>query len=105
MLAEALFKHWEDRTGGGTRCEMDFATSSLINHHLMESTNLDPSLAVEKKAVARMVVENLYVMRTTPEEDDNMDVIKTRHERDRRRLAQLNLRSAGKVSALYRAKK
>ncbi|GAQ93171.1 hypothetical protein KFL_013390010, partial [Klebsormidium nitens] len=83
----------KERTGGGTKCEIDLPTASLINHHLRESTRLDPSLADERKAAARMVAENLYVLPSTSDENANKDVIRTRLERDRRRLAQLKLPS------------
>lgn len=104
MLAEAVFKNWEHLTGRGTKCQMDFPTSSLINNHLLEATRLDPSLAEEKKAVARMVVENLYIMGSTEDEDRNREEIQTRLERDRRRLARLKLpKCPAQVSDTWRA--
>jgi hypothetical protein len=104
MLAEAVFKNWEHLTGGGTKCQMDFPTSSLINNHLLEATRLDPSLAEEKKAVTRMVVENLYIMGSTEDEDRKREEIQTRLERDRRRLARLKLpKCPAQVSDTWRA--
>jgi hypothetical protein len=104
MLAEAVFKNWEHLTGGGTKCQMDFPTSSLINNHLLEATRLDPSLAEEKKAVARMVVEKLYIMGSTEDEDRDREEIQTRLERDRRRLARLKLpKCPAQVSDTWRA--